>query len=46
MDNNKLIDIPIMSGALELMVPFDNIALKKDIKEYGSIVSSLNYLAY
>jgi hypothetical protein len=44
-DNNKPIDTPIASSTLELMVPFDSITSKKDIEEYGSIVSSLNYLA-
>jgi hypothetical protein len=29
---------------LELIIPFNGIASKKDIKEYGSIISSLNYL--
>jgi hypothetical protein len=45
MTNNKLVKTPITSSALELIVPFDGIALKKDIEEYDSIVSSLNYLA-
>jgi hypothetical protein len=45
MTNSKPVDTPITSGALELMVPFDGITSKKDIEEYGSIVSSLNYLA-
>jgi hypothetical protein len=44
-NNNKLINIPITFSVLELMVPFDGIALKKDIEEYGFIISSLNYLA-
>jgi hypothetical protein len=45
MDNNKPIDILMAFGTFELMIPFNNITLKKDIKEYGSIISSLNYLA-
>jgi hypothetical protein len=45
MNNSKPVDTPMASGALELMVPFDGTALKKDIEEYGSIVGSLNYLA-
>jgi hypothetical protein len=44
MNNSKLVDTLITFSALELMVPFDGIKLKKDIEEYGSIVSSLNYL--
>ena len=31
---------------LELIVPFDGTTSKKDIEEYGSIIGSLNYLAY
>jgi hypothetical protein len=46
MTNSKLVETPIASGALELIVLFDGITLKKDIKEYGSIIGSLNYLAY
>jgi hypothetical protein len=32
MNNNKLIDTPITSSALKLIVPFDSIASKKDIE--------------
>jgi Reverse transcriptase (RNA-dependent DNA polymerase) len=45
MTNSKPVETPMASGALELMVPFDGTASKKDIEEYGSIVGSLNYLA-
>ena len=44
--NNKLVKTLIMFNALELIIPFDNIILKKDIKEYNFIISSLNYLVY
>lgn len=44
--NSKPVETPMVSGALELMVPFDSTASKKDIEEYGSIVGSLNYLVY
>jgi len=44
--NNKLVETLIVFSALELIVPFDSITLKKDIEEYSSIISSLNYLVY
>jgi hypothetical protein len=44
--NSKPIKTPIVSGTLELIVPFDGTILKKNIEEYGSIIGSLNYLVY
>ena len=44
--NAKPVNTPIASGVLALMVPFNDIAPKKDIEEYSSIIDSLNYLAY
>jgi hypothetical protein len=44
--NNKLINTLITFNTLELIIPFDSITLKKDIEEYSSIISSLNYLIY
>ena len=45
-NNNKLIDILIAFNAFELIILFNNIILKKDIKKYNFIISSLNYLIY
>ena len=38
--NSKLIETSMVSGVLELIVPFDSIVLKKDIKEYNFISHS------
>jgi hypothetical protein len=46
MTNCKLVDTPIASSAIAFMIPFNGVALKKEIEEYGLVIGSLNYLAY
>ena len=46
MNNNKLINTLITFNTLKLIIPFNSIILKKDIKEYGFIINYLNYLIY
>jgi hypothetical protein len=45
MTNCKPVDTPMASGAIAFMIPFDGVASKKEIEEYGLIIGSLNYLA-
>jgi hypothetical protein len=41
----KIVNIPIASGIITLMVLYDKTTSKQDIEEYSSIVGSKNYLA-
>jgi hypothetical protein len=45
MENCHAVDTSIASRATEIIIPFEEQAINKDIKLYGSKIGSLMYLA-